>query len=480
MKQKLIEIINYLKNRGVDYGDVRFVSSTHQAISAKNGGIEKLSLEETGGFGIRVIAKGAWGFASSSTITEAEMKRIADLAIEIAKASATTITNPVVLAETEPYVDTYDTPFKENPFDIPQQEKIDLLIRTTDLLKTHEKIKTAAASMDFWKTRNIFASTEGALIEQNKTESGGGCSAVADNGSDVQVRSYPSSFRGDYITGGYEFIREIDLPAHTERVRDEALALLDAPPCPSAEATIIIGGPQLALQVHESCGHPIELDRVLGTEISYAGGSFLTTDKMGVFRYGSPLVNIVQDATIERGLGSFGYDDEGVKSRRTDIVREGLFVGYLTSRETAPVIGQRSNGCMRADGYNRIPLIRMTNINLEPGSGTLDQLIADTGKGYFFDVNKSWSIDDKRLNFQFSMEAGWEIANGKLGRMVKNPVYTGITPEFWKGCDAICGESEWHVWGVPNCGKGQPGQSARVGHGTSPARFHGVKIGVSK
>ncbi len=480
MKQKLLEIIEYLKKNNVDYADIRYVFTRAESISVRNQLVENITGDESIGFGVRVIYKGAWGFASSSIVNLPSMKKAARMAIEIARASATTINKKAKLTEAEPYIDTYRTPYKEDPFEVPMDDKLNLLITTTQEMKTDKLIKSAEASLNFWKTHKIFASTEGAYIEQDILESGGGFKATAVGSNDVQWRSYPNSHRGDFITGGYEFIRELDFLSHTDRVKEEAVALLKASPCPSTEATIIIGGSQMALQIHESCGHPAELDRVLGTELSFAGGSFLTIDKLGSFRYGSPIVNIVQDATAERGLGSFGYDDEGIKAQRTDVIREGIFTGYLTSRETAPVIGQKSNGCMRADGYNRIPLIRMTNINLEPGEGSLEELISDTKNGYYFDMNKSWSIDDKRLNFQFGVEAAWEIKNGKLRRMLKNPVYTGITPEFWNSCDAIAGKSEWHIWGVPNCGKGEPTQTARVAHGTSPARFHNVKIGVSK
>jgi TldD protein len=256
--------------------------------------------------------------------------------------------------------------------------------------------------------------------------------------------------------------------------------LLKAPPCPAAETTIIIGSSQMALQVHESCGHPAELDRVLGTEISLAGGSFMTLDKVNNLKYGSPIVNIVQDATIEGGLGTFGYDDEGVKACRTYIVREGVLTGYLTSRETAPILNTVSNGCMRADGWNRIPLIRMTNINLEPGEWAFDDLIADTGDGILFETNKSWSIDDKRLNFQFGTEIAWQIKDGKKRQIYKNPVYTGITPQFWNSCDAICNKNHWHIWGIPSCGKGEPMQTAHVAHGAAPTRFRNITVGVAK
>jgi TldD protein len=203
-------------------------------------------------------------------------------------------------------------------------------------------------------------------------------------------------------------------------------------------------------------------------------------DKLNKLKYGSEKVTITADATLPGGLGSFGYDDEGVKAQRVDLVKNGLFVGYQTSRETALVLNQKSNGTMRADGWNRIPLIRMTNINLEPGEWELEDLIKDTKSGLFLDMNKSWSIDDKRLNFQFGVEACWEIKDGKLGKMFKNATYTGITPEFWNSCDAVCSRKHWHIWGVPNCGKGEPMQIMRVAHGTSPTRFRNIKVGVSK
>ncbi|MBI4733538.1 MAG: TldD/PmbA family protein, partial [Rubrobacteridae bacterium] len=223
-----------------------------------------------------------------------------------------------------------------------------------------------------------------------------------------------------------------------------------------------------------------EFDRVLGMEASFAGTSFLTIDKMSNFRYGSPIVNINADATIPGALGTFGYDDEGVPAQKFDIIKNGIFVGYLTSRETAPVIGQKSNGCMRADGWGKLPLIRMTNINLLPGNSTLDQMISEVKDGLYLATNRSWSIDDKRLNFQFATQVGWEIKNGKLGSMVKNPNYTGITPDFWGSCDAIAGKKEWRVWGLPNCGKGEPMQVAHVAHGAAPARFNNIKVGVGR
>jgi TldD protein len=480
LEELIKQTIKYLKKKGVDYADLRQIKKEQEDIKVKNKNVETISRSEDQGFGIRVIANGAWGFASSSVASEGEMKRIADKAAEIAKASAITKKEDVKLSEVEPYKDKFSSKFKLDPLSVSLDKKIELLVKCSDILMKDKRIKVAETGMNSVRTRKFFASTEGAFIEQNIVECGAGMAAMAANGKDVQKRSYPNSFGGDYAMRGYEFIEDLKLVDNAERVRQEALALLGAESCPEATADIIIAGNQMALQVHESCGHPTELDRVLGTEISLAGGSFMTLDKLNKLKYGSDKVSIVADATLEGGLGSFGYDDEGVKAQKSYLIKNGLFVGYQTSRETAVVLNQTSNGMMRAEGWNRIPLIRMTNINLEPGEWKLEDLIADTKKGLFLDINKSWSIDDKRLNFQFGLEIAWEIKNGKLGKIYKNPVYTGITPQFWNSCDAVCNKNHWHVWGVPNCGKGEPMQVIHVAHGTAPARFRNVKVGVSK
>lgn len=480
MKDSLKSVLDWLKGKGVDYADARYVRTESESCMVSDGIVENLSRDVNVGVGIRVIDRGAWGFAAVSSLKEADIKKAANKALQTARASATTVKEKVRLAETETYRDHYKSPCEIDPFNVPTDEKIGLLLEISDRLKSDSKIKTAEASCDFYKTNKIFCSTEGSEIEQDIIESGAGYMCVAYDGNEVQKRSYPNSHRGDFATRGYEFIQGMKLLDNVDRTREEALALLTAENCPDMVTDIIICGSQMALQVHESCGHPTELDRVLGTEISLAGGSFMQLDGLNNLKYGSDIVNIFADATIPGALGSFGYDDEGVKAQRSPIIQEGIHVGYLTSRETAPVIGRKSNGTMRADGWNRLPLIRMTNINLEPGEWELEDLIADTRDGIFFDMNKSWSIDDKRLNFQFGVECAWEIKNGKLGRMLKNPLYTGMTPEFWNSCDAICNRKHWKIWGVPNCGKGEPMQIARVAHGAAPSRFRKVKVGVSK
>ncbi|MGE5692818.1 MAG: TldD/PmbA family protein [Candidatus Zixiibacteriota bacterium] len=480
MKEELLDVIKYLKSKKVDYADARFIRARTETIVVKDDKVESLSRLNDAGFGIRVLIGGGWGFASSSKLSAAEMKKTANQALEIARASATVSKEKVRLAPVESYRDKFVTAVRKDPFLVSLDDKIHLLVSCCDVLKKHPKIVVAEATMNFYDTEKTFASTEGSLIEQKIVESGAGYTATAAEEGNLQRRSYPNSHGGDFATRGWEFVEEMDLMGNAERVRNEAVALLSAPNCPAGKKDVIITGSQMALQVHESCGHPIELDRVLGTEISLAGGSFMTLDKFRKLRYGSGRVNIVADATTPGGLGTFGYDDEGVKAQRADIIREGLFVGYLTSRETAPIIGSTSNGTMRADGWNRIPLIRMTNINLLPGDWALADLIADTKEGLLIDTNKSWSIDDRRLNFQFGCEAAWEIKDGRVGQLYRNPMYTGITPEFWNSCDAVTNEKHWHVWGVPNCGKGEPIQTAHVAHGASPARFRGVTVGATR
>jgi len=472
--------LNRAQLLGASYADIRIVRRSTQGITVKNGRVEALSLDEDQGFGVRAIVDGAWGFAAGSRIESAEVDRVTAQAMKIARASSMVKVRNVSIGPPEVHVGAYRTPVEIDPFGVSLEDKISLLLAADEAMRKVKGLAVAEGSLEFIREHKIFASTEGGYVEQEIIESGAGLEATAVGEGEVQKRSFPNSFGRHQGTAGYEFVQALDLVENAPRIAEEAIALLTAPVCPNGVTTVILGATQLALQVHESCGHPIELDRVFGTEASYAGTSFLTVEKLGTFRYGSPIVNITADATIPGGLGTFGYDDEGIPAQRTPIVREGMFVGYLTSRETAARLGQRSNGTMRADGWNRIPLIRMTNINLEPGDWDFEDLVADTDDGIYMELNKSWSIDDKRLNFQFGTEIAYEIKSGKLGRMFKNATYTGMTPQFWAGCDAICNEKHWNVWGTPNCGKGQPSQVSHVGHGTAPARFRNVQVGVMR
>ena len=478
MRGLLAEICKLLKRRGVDYADARWVEQQHEELVVQNLQLQHVSLSTTEGISIRVLTRGAWGHASSCQFDPVSLKHTAEKAIEMAKAVAGSSQGKAKFPSGPPAKGRYETPMGVDPFGVEMQKKLDYLMWTTQVLKDHSHIKTATAMLEFFRTDKLFCSTEGSLVEQRITESGGTIEAVAGLDHETQKRSFPSSNGSCLAQAGYEYVKGLDFVGEADRVRKEAVALLRAKECPSGIRTVILLPDQLILQLHESCGHPAELDRALGMELSFAGGSFLTPDLLGKFRYGSKRVNITADATTPSGCGTFAYDDEGVPARRVPIIREGLFVDYLSSRESAAAIGRSSSGAMRADGWNSVPIVRMTNVNLEPGQGTLREMIEDTKKGILMATNKSWSIDDKRLNFQFGTEIAWEIQNGKIGQVLKNPVYTGITPEFWGSCSAIAGPEEWKLYGVPNCAKGEPVQVMHVGHGTSPARFEKVQVGA--
>jgi TldD protein len=472
--------VDTARTRGASYADVRFVRRAVEDAFVKNGHLDTIDRTDTFGFGVRVVADGAWGFAASQLVTPAEVDRVAALAVEIAKASATCKQRDAVLAPVQAQTGTYRTTIGIDPFAVPFEDRVGLLLAAEGAMRTVKGLRTTRANYEIWREDKLFISSEGADLEQTLYECGCGISAEAVGDGELQVRSYPAAGGRTQNQAGWEFVTKWDLVAHAPRVAEEAVALLTAKPCPQdVRTTVVIGDAQLMLQVHESCGHPIELDRALGTEAAFAGTSFLTTDRLGTFRYGSDKVNMRIDSTSPGGLGTFGWDDEGVPASEGWAVKDGIFVGYLMSRETAAALGKPSNGTMRADGWARLPLIRMTNVSLMPGdAGTLDDLIADTDDGIYMETNRSWSIDDKRLNFQFGTQIGWEITGGKLGAMLRNPTYTGITPEFWGSCDAVCSPSEWKMWGTPNCGKGQPGQVGHTGHGAAPARFRNVRVGV--
>ena len=466
---------------GATYADVRVIGRRDESITVKSGRVEGVASGESEGFGIRVLVDGAWGFASSHRVDAKEADRIAAQAVRIARASATALRTPVVLDDRPPAKGHYETPVEQDPFTVPLEAKITALLTADEAANAVKGVSFTESTYAAQRETKTFAATDGSFTEQVVTHVGSGMEINAVDGDEHQRRSYPDA-GGGWQAAGYEYIAGLDLVGHAGPYAEEAVALLSAPQCPPGRTTIVLDPSQLYLQVHESCGHPTELDRVFGTEASYAGTSFLTTDKLeSHFRYGSELVDIVADATAPGGMGTFGWDDEGVDAQTVPLVKEGIFVGYLSSRETAPRIGRQSGGAMRADGWNRIPLIRMTNINLLPKPGmSLDEIVADTDDGLYLASNRSWSIDDRRLNFQFATEVAYEIKGGKKGRLLKNPTYTGITYEFWRSCDAVGDERSFVMLGTPNCGKGEPGQVGHVGHAVPGARFRDVQVGVGK
>src|SRR5581483_4906090 len=443
MKQAAEWALNVATVRGASYAEARVVDERSRALATKNEKIASASDSESLGVGIRVIADGAWGFAASDNLSRAAVEDTAARAVAIAKASAKVKQHDVQLAPEGAHTAQWTTPHEIDPFTTCIEQNLDLLLRIDKELTSVKGVTLAETSMNFHREEQWFLSSQGSDIHQTKYSTGAGYAAYSYAGSDIQKRSYPSSFGGQWQNKGYELIHELKLLENARRVAEECVALHQAEQCPEGTFDIILESSQLALQIHESIGHPIELDRVLGMEANFAGTSFLTLDKLRKLRYGSELVNVVADARQEHGpgLGTFAFDDEGVPAQCTPIITDGLFTGYLTSRDTAQAIGaNRGGGTVRAESWNRLPIIRMTNVSILPGKTalTLDQLIASTDYAILLETNKSWSIDDKRYNFQFGCEIGWEIKNGKRGRMLKNPSYSGITTEFWNSMDAIC------------------------------------------
>ncbi len=482
MKQIAAWALNIAQLRGAEYCDVRIVDERQRGLMTKNGKIGHASDSESLGIGIRVLLNRAWGFASTDDLTRNSVEATAARAVDIARSSSRVQEQPVRLAPEKAVTADWSGECKIDPFTTSLQDNLALLMRCDAELRSVSGVTLAETNLSFRRYEQWFYSSEGADIHQNRFTTGAGYVALAFAGTEIQKRSYPNSFGGQYQNRGYELIEELKLVENARRIGEEAVALHKADQCPEGTLDIILDSSQLGLQIHESVGHPIELDRVLGMEANFAGTSFLTTDKLRNLRYGSAIVNVVADATQQHGpgLGTFAYDDEGVPAQCTPIITNGEFTGYLSSRETAHSIGeQHSNGSMRAEGWNRIPLIRMTNVSILPGEKRLspEELISDTENGIYMETNRSWSIDDKRYNFQFGCELGYEIKNGKRGRMLKNPSYSGITTEFWNSMDAICSRDHWTLWGTPNCGKGQPMQTMGTGHGAAPARFRNVKVG---
>ncbi len=481
MKLIAQQALDRAMRQGVTYADVRVIDHRDRHVSTKNGRVGLASSSESLGAGIRVIAGGCWGFAATDELTPEGLEAAGSLAVEIAKASALAKKHDILLAPEEKYEATWVSPCAIDPFSTSVEDNLAVLLKIDETLRRQQGVTLAETSLIFSRNRQVFASSLGSLIDQTRTTTGAGFAAHSFSEGEIQKRSFPNSFGGQYQLKGYELVDELKLLENAPRIAEEAVALHDADQCPEGEFDLILDSSQLGLQIHESIGHPIELDRVLGSEANYAGMSFLTLDKLNKLRYASGIVNVVCDARPEHGpgLGTFVFDDEGVPAQCTDIIRAGLFTGYMTSRETAGAVRQpRSNGTMRADGWARLPLIRMTNVSLLPGEQTLDEVF-DGNNAIYMETNKSWSIDDKRYNFQFGCEIAWEIRNGRRVRMLKNPTYSGISTEFWNSCAAIAGRDHWTLWGVPNCGKGQPEQVMGTGHGASPSRFRNIRIGAA-
>ncbi|HYA58514.1 MAG TPA: TldD/PmbA family protein [Thermoplasmata archaeon] len=463
----------------VAYADVRVIAPQRFLHLAVRDGRASALTESVGrGLGVRVRTDRAWGFAATTELTQSSARATARAAVSLARAAGRRERAPLRIAGGNgPREGRYTSPVRRDPFEVPREEIVQFLSDAERRLHVGPEVKSGSASFQAWEEVKWFRSTEGRSYRSRIVHVGAGISATAVEGSNVQRRSTPTSFGGDFRQAGFEFIEGLRLAEKAEAVGREAVALLTAPSCPEERTTLVLGSDQLALQVHESVGHAVELDRIFGSEAGYAGTSWVPADGVGSLRYGSDLMNVTADATEPGGLGTFGWDDEGIEAQRVPIVTRGTLVGVLSSREWAARLGRPvSAGTARASSALRAPLIRMTNVDLAPGDLSFEELIEGIPSGVYMETNRSWSIDDKRLNFQFGTEVGRRIVRGELGPLVRNPIYSGMTPEFWGSLDAVGGPATWHLWGVPNCGKGQPGQVARVSHGAPVGRFRDVQV----
>lgn len=462
-----------VRKSGAEYGDIRLLDTTRQTIGGEDRRIARINDARDAGFGVRVLYKGAWGFAASALVTADEIRRVTQQAIDVAKASAALVREPVKLVEEPPHVDRVATERKSDPFALTLESKTKLLQDVMETLHKEDGIVRSSASL--WAQRDLkyFASTEGARIHFDLLAVQGGISATARADGRFATREYETPF----FRSGYELITDADFLAAAPRVASQAVEKCKAPLVEPGQYDMVLDAQHLALTIHESCGHPTELDRALGYEANYAGTTFLTPDKIGKFQYGSRHINIVADNTEPGGLASTGYDDDGVAGQRWDIMREGVFVGCSTNREVAGKIGlKRSTGSSRADSWSSVPIVRIANVGLSPGQSSLDDLIADVKRGIFIEGHGSFSIDQKRYNFQFGGDAFWLIENGKRTHMLRDVIYTGITPEFWNSCDGVADATHRKRYGFTNCGKGQPNQSGWMTHAACPARFRNIKV----
>jgi TldD protein len=462
------------------YAEARHVAEAGEGLTVRNGEVADAGVATSEGIGVRVRVGGAWGFAATADTSRAGAE--AALARALAFAEALPAARAAGLAPAgAPARGHWASPCDVDPFAVALEDKLALLFAAEQALRGDPRVVRSTASAQARRIEKAFASTEGAACTQRIVQCGAGLEAIAADEHELQVRSFPLAHGGDVRAAGWEHVAGLGLVEAAPRIAAEAVELLSAPPCPEGARTIVLHGEQLALQTHESIGHALELDRILLGEASYAGTSWVGPDDLGTLRYGSERLHVTADATVAGGLGTFGWDDEGVAARRTPLIAAGVLAAALSNREAAAAVGlPASGGCARADGFARQPIVRMTNVSVEPGdAGSLADLLADTGEGLYLETNRSWSIDDRRLQFQFATEVCREIRGGELGRLYRNGSYAGVTPRFWGSLDAVCGPEEWRLWGLTNCGKGEPGQLMEVSHGAAPARFRDVQVGVA-
>jgi TldD protein len=474
----LRSVVDEARHGGAEYCDVRLSETEEMRLYAVSGVAPDERLESHAGVGVRVLVDGVWGFASQPLRDENDARRVVAAALAGARAASAGSRTRVILPERAPEVGLYQTDVAIDPFAVSPSEREQLVAATLGAALGERGIVRAQAGVNAKRQHRFFANSEGSMQEQHFVESGGMVLCVAADHRVAQRRSYPNSFHGNTAAAGWEYVRGLDLATEAQRVGAEAVQLLSAPVVSSGTSSLVIGPAQMALQIHESTGHAIELDRILGDEANFAGRSFITRDAIGNLRYGSPAVTIIADATVRGTRGSFMFDDEGTRTSRTTLIEAGVVRNFLSSRDSAARLGLESSAAARSDGWAYLPLPFATNVFLAPGEGSTDELVERMGDGYYIDDNRSWSIDSMRWNFQFGTEVAWEVRKGRKTRLVRDFSYGGLTPEFWGSVEASAGPETFRTFGMP-CGKGEPKQWGFLSHGAAPTLVRDVKIGVS-
>ncbi|HMC27428.1 MAG TPA: TldD/PmbA family protein [Verrucomicrobiae bacterium] len=477
--RKLADIaLSTARKLGASYADIRVCRYHHQSISTREERVEGINEATDFGFGVRVLVDGTWGFSSSNNVTEAQIEKVARAAVEMARANKLIQKMPVELEKLPAYHDEWIMPMKSDPFTISIEEKV------SKLLAINEAARKAGANfcnsaMSFVKEDKHFASGYGSLLFQSRVRCfpNFNVTAIDKESGKFATRHSLAAPRGS----GYEYVREYDWVGEATTASEEARRKLKAKPVEAGKKDLLIHPTNLWLTIHESIGHPCELDRALGYEANFAGTSFVTPEKLDKLRYGSEFITIVGDRTQKGGLSTVAYDDDGVRTKGAEfnIITKGRFTNYEMAIGQAAKIGRkRSNGCSFADGWDTFPIQRMPNISLQPGRKkiSIEELASDIKDGIYIIGNGSWSIDQQRYNFQFGGQVFYEIKKGKIGQMLREVAYQGNTVDFWNACDGICGEDQYYLGGAFNCGKGQPQQIAPVSHGAVPARFRQINV----
>jgi TldD protein len=471
---------------GAAYADIRVCRYRAQDVSLRSqtdpgtravNHVPQLAESSRFGFGVRVLVNGTWGFAASPRVEKDEVARVTREAVGVAKANAALQKAPVQLAPVPAAEALWRTPFVKDPFEVSVHEKLAFLQAVNEEVRRVARVFSARAFLTCRSEHKFFASTEGSYLEQYVQQiiPGNACTAVDRQAGVRRDRNYfvPP------VSGGYEHVERARMFENARRIGEECVEHLSAPPVEPGKKDLVLLPSHLWLTIHESLGHSTELDRALGYEANFAGTSFLTPEKLGKFRVGSDIVNIVGDRTLPGGLATCGYDDDGAPTTRFYILRNGIFVGYQTIRDQAHLVRDKeSRACSYADSYDSIPFQRIPNVWLEPAPKTasLDDLIAGVEDGVLIDGRGSYSIDQQRYNFQFGGDAFWEIKGGKRGRMLSRVAYQSRTPDFWQACDAIADSRFWENHGATTDGKGQPGQVNAMSHGCSPSRFRQINV----